>query len=472
MKNTLLIPATAIMLVLSACGGKNSNNHNQQSTTPQEEETSQKPAEQKPDNSVVINLVQTGSDKYSCPDIKSIHVFNADSLIISQNGKNFSYTINKDKSCEKIDSQRYKWHFDISRKEPSAPDYVNITIPRYMDDIYGAQNEKDKNFNDECRINDSRDFCLRFDISNTVELTRNIFADHPAPKPFPELQFNVRMYGPAYGADTAAIPEFFKNAETITVKDNIVTVSGKGSATDLDIIPLACVEECGPETCYSWYIMAKKDGVAYTFWINAGTPEKVPNPANRWLSICVRDLANYGETKTKDWNNLKRKICCTYPSEEEYAALLEYEIFDGEEEYCEGDEEVPTPPTPPNVETIKSFLAEKDSNFTNGKFEGMYENVIEFISEPDKNGNVAISKVGWYPAEPSGKKWKIYTIGVTANASDQFKAYMYTANGITDAEVEKPLTRYSKIKQVEMYGDCMFVSTDRFAWNGKNMVKN
>lgn len=44
-------------------------------------------------------------------------------------------------------------------------------------------------------------------------------------------------------------------------------------------------------------------------------------------------------------------------------------------------------------------------------------------------------------------------IGLTANASDKFLAFMYTPSGITETEVEKELTQYSKLGFVDMYSD-------------------
>ena len=463
MKKTLFILFGAVLLVMSACGGNNTNNQNQQSSTPQQGETSQKPAEQKPDNTVVINLAQKQDSNIVWHNLKSITVYGADSLTINQNGKNFSYTIDKSRSLESIENQRHNWEFVITRKDPSSPDYTLINISKYRNDLYKFSHKKDKR-KDDCKIQDSRCYCEWFSIDGEVALPFGLLSSETL---FPEIVFNVERFKPGWNVDTASLPDFFKKIERLTVKGNTATISYGGKSECLQIIPFTDYEVTHSEHYYGWIFAAKKDTSLY--YIEFGTGMDMPDDvltvsSCKYLSLDFAKPNSEGYTdrigscdkaSVTGCENLKPRLCRRYPDYAECRDVADYYPYDGEEgEYYEE----PKPPTPPDAEKIKAFLTQNVPAIANGTFEDdVLNNGLTHKSNPDKNGNCAVTSIHWYPVEATGKKWKIYTIGVTANASDQFKAYMYTSSGITETDVEKELTKYSKIGNVEMYNDVIYI---------------
>ena len=454
-----LIPAMALVVALAACGGgNNTSSQSQQSTTPQQEETAQKPEEQKSVNSVVINFVQKQDSGIVWQNLKSITVYGADSLVVDQNGKKFSYTIDKSRSSEAIKKHRHHWDFVITRKDPSSPDYTLISVPKYRDDLYNFPHKKD--WEDNCTIEDSRCYNDRFSIDGEVSLAPGLLSSETL---FPEIVFNVAHFNPGWRVDTATLPEFITKIERLTVKGNTATITYGGKTECLQIIPFSDYEITHSEHYYGWTFTAKKDTSLYV--IEFGTAMDMPDDvltvsSCKYLSLDFSKPNNEGYTdpigdcdkaSVIGCENLKPRLCRRFPDYQECRDVADYFTYDGEEgEYYEE----PKPPTPPDSEKIKAFLTQNVPALANGTFEDdVLNNELTHISTPDQNGNCAVTAIHWYPVEATGKKWKIYVIGLNANASDKFLAFMYTPTGITETEVEKELTQYSKLGYVGMYSD-------------------
>ena len=295
-------------------------------------------------NVMTVKLSEYGNCD-NCPNITSIDV-DGENITINQDGTPYLYKIDKDESCEAVEYKNYFWNFRITRVEEQSPDYGEVSIPKFMDDIYGQPGKYDIYpcyiSTTECykaRQNDDYSFddgFYVFTIANEIVLERGFLEKHPESKPLPELSFDIKGFSVIYGVEISGVPNFVKSAKKVMIKDNMVLFSTDTKTVVLEIIPLSDMEVVYSEG-YNWYFVTKADGdiPSMRMCVNAGFEEKVPNPDERWISLSIEDIGYY-DVKFNSWPNLKRKIMATYPTDEEYNNTMEEGILpdlSDEEEY-------------------------------------------------------------------------------------------------------------------------------------------
>ena len=248
-----------------------------------------------------------------------------DSIVVVVDSAAHSYIIDKEKSFESVESPDYLWNFVVSAKDENCPPYDTIIVQRRMTDIFGEKGEWDK---DRCLFS-SQGKAFAANIKNEPEIPRKLFSVYPESKPFPKMVMENLKFYYVYNADSAAVPAFISSAKNIVIKDNKISFSDGEKTTDLEIIPLSDYEEVYSEG-YNWLFYTKEteNCPVLRFKLNAGFDfeKKLLKPEERWISLNVKDMGNF-HFDFRSWDNLKRRICVTYPTEEEFQSTMEEGIL-------------------------------------------------------------------------------------------------------------------------------------------------
>ena len=462
--NKVFIPALACVIVLAGC-------------------TKQEP--------VVINCEE--GDYIS--KLSSIIVYGSDSLVINQNYKNFSYFIDKEHSTETIEDGCHQWEFSIKRKVLSTPDYIRVIVPG--PDRKERLKDESPSFPPQLFILDSRHFYYWNSLSADHNLKYGLLSTETL---FPEIEIQIDKFIPQC-YDTASLPTFIKKAETIIIKGDSVTFNYNGNQTEiLNIIPYSDYEFAHKENQYGWRFSATNQ--KYTYLIEIKTvmsmskDELSVDPCNHIECTILRNnyyhmgryeiwnddpLVKYEIHKPiKGCENLKPHLCRVYPGYItcKNATKMTYHNWGCglDKEWGKGLKEFP------DEQFIENYLIQNVPEFSQGDFIFTEDfGCLVHSAPPNQNGNCAITFIHWYPAESKGKKWKIYTIGINAIASNKFSAYMYnTSTGITPDKVEDDLNNYCNLGSVYMHNDGIdiyyFINNethqDKYLWNGKEMIKS
>lgn len=462
--NKVFIPALACAIVLAAC-------------------TKQEP--------VVINCEE--GDYIS--KLSSIIVYGSDSLVINQNYKNFSYFIDKEHSTETMEDGRHQWEFSIKRKDLSAPDYIRVIVPG--PDRKERLKDESPSFPPQLFILDSRHFYYWNSLSADHNLKYGLLSTETL---FPEIEIQVDKFIPQCH-DTASLPTFIKKAETIIIKGDTVTFNYNGNHTEiLNIIPYSDYEFAHKENQYGWRFSATNQN--YTYLIEICTVMSMPkdelsvDPCNHIECTILRNnyyhmgryeiwnddpLVKYEIHKPiKGCENLKPHLCRNYPDYQDCknATKMTYHNWGCglDKEWKKDLEKFP------DGQIITNYLSQNVPEFSQGDFICYPDpECITHYAPPNQNGNRAITFIQWYPAETTGKKWKIYTIGINEIASNKFSAYMYnTSTGITPDKVEDNLNNFDNLGNVNMHKYGINIDyyinnnrhQDKYLWDGKKMVKS
>ena len=304
----------ACATILASCGGSNQN----QNTT----NTDSAAVEAQAQQAAFVKLHKWSND---CPNITGLKI-TADTLYITQDGKDLAYKIDRDKSCEKVEFKKYEWIFAVSKCDAQAADYKQITVMSHLTDIYGEPAEYEE---DLCCFNTQEDkeclFTHACEVDDIQGLDRQHFANYPVSKPMPELVFDTKMFTAYSFKDVIPAPEIIANAKKITIKGSAVTVSDGAKSVDLEIYPLSDNEQVYSEG-YNWIFTTKPNGdILRLQWkVNTyfpdrwnDTPEK-----DRWANLSVNNCG-YFDVDFHSWKNLKRKMFVNYPTDEEYQKTME-----------------------------------------------------------------------------------------------------------------------------------------------------
>ena len=341
MKRIQKILLVIAIVTLASCGSNNNNNPQANDQLIQDVDSVT------PAPTVTIALTEYRNCE-NCPNITSVEI-QGDKLTITQDGTPYLYEIDNAESFEEISYNKYFWTFRIARVDEQSPDYGEVSIPKFMDDIYGEPGEYDIYpcyiSTTDCykaRLNDDYSLdsgFLTFTIASDIALERGFLERHPESKPLPELSFDINKFSTFYGIDIATVPGFVKDAKRVTIKDRFVVFDCEDKAVALEIMPLSDREIVYSEG-YNWCFLTKADGAipSMCLCVNTGFYEDIPNPDDRWISLDI-DGVGYYSVKFNSWSNLQRKIMASYPTDEEYYTTKEEGILpdysDEEEEYYE-----------------------------------------------------------------------------------------------------------------------------------------
>ena len=248
-----------------------------------------------------------------------------DSIIVVVDSVAHTFLIDKEKSFESIESPDYLWNFVVKGKSENCPPYDTITVERRMTDIFGEKSKWDK---DRCLFSGKGDVSAAT-IKNEPDIPRQMFAAYPQSKPFPELVFeNVKFYI-GYQVDSAKVPSFCYTTKTIVIKDNKISFSDGEKTEELEMIPLSDYENVYSEG-YDWNFSTKETGNCplLRFRLNAGFDfeRKQLKPKERWITIYVGDVG-YFQFDFCSWDNLKRRLSVSYPTEEDFQTTMEEGIY-------------------------------------------------------------------------------------------------------------------------------------------------
>lgn len=342
MKKMQKLMVLLAVFALASCTSSNNAKNTDVEQPSQQEDSIAAPA-----NKVTIALTEYRNCE-DCPNITSVDI-QGDKLTITQDGIPYSYGIDQVESYEEIQYNKYYWNFRIARVDEQSPDYGEVCIPKFMDDIYGEPGEYDIYpcyiSTTDCykaRQNDDYSFdggFHTFTIASDIALERGFLERHPESKPLPELSFDINKFSAFYGVDIATVPGFVKDAKRVTIKDRFVVFDCENKAVALEIMPLSDRESVYSEG-YNWSFVTKADGAipSMCLCVNTGFYEDIPNPDDRWVSLDI-DGVGYYSVKFNSWENLSRKIMASYPTDEEYNTTKEEGILpdysDEEDEYYE-----------------------------------------------------------------------------------------------------------------------------------------
>lgn len=248
-----------------------------------------------------------------------------DSIVVVRDGASQIYTIDKEKSFERVDCKDYVWYFMVSARSENCLPCDTIKLELQMTDIYKEKSEWDY---DRCCFlyGDSSVYCR---VLNEPEIQKGLFADHPESKPFPELVMeNARFYY-GYQVDSAKVPGFISAVKRVVIKDNTISFSDGEKTTTLEMIPLSDHEDVYSEG-YNWNFETKATDFCpqLAITLNAGFDfeRKLYKPEQRWISLFLKDIGEIQFT-FKSWDNLKRMISVSYPSEHEFQVTMEEGIL-------------------------------------------------------------------------------------------------------------------------------------------------
>ena len=304
-------------MLISCGGGKNSN-----STA----NTDSADGETQP--AAIVNLHKWSSD---CPNITGLKI-TADSLFVTQDGKDFAYKIDRDKSYEKVEFKKYEWVFTVTKADAQAADYKQITVMSHLTEIYGEPNEYEE---DLCCFDTKEDkermFTHACEVDDIQGLYRAYFADYPVSKPIPELVFDI-TYFTAYGTfvqGSFPAPEIIANAKKVSIKGSTVTVNDGTKSVGLEIFPLSDNERVYSEG-YEWIFVTKPNGdIPRLQWdVYTCFPDRWNDIAEKDRVVGINvDLCCCYDVDFHSWSNLKRKMFINYPTDEEYQRTMEEGIY-------------------------------------------------------------------------------------------------------------------------------------------------
>ncbi len=285
-------------------------------------------------------------DREQYPEVSYVEI-DGDNLVIMEEGTAYAYKIDMAESFEEVRYNNYLWNLHIVRVDEQSPDYGEVNVYKFMDDIYGEPDKYDIYplyiITNECmhaRANEdySHDDGMHiYTVVSEIGLQRGFLERHPESKPLPELSFDITKFDTYYYVDAATVPDFVKNAKRVLIKGNTVVFDCEGKTVALEILPLSDIESVYSEG-YNWHFMTKSDGAipSMRMCVNTGFYEDIPNPDDRWVSLSVEEMGYY-DVEFNSWQNLSRKIMATYPTDEEYNRVKEEGILpdlsDEEEDY-------------------------------------------------------------------------------------------------------------------------------------------
>ena len=248
-----------------------------------------------------------------------------DSIIVVVDSVAHTFFIDKEKSFESIESPDYLWNFVVCGKDESCPPYDTITVERRMTDIFGEKSKWDK---DRCLFSGKGDVSAAT-IKNEPDIPRQMFAAYPQSKPFPELLMENAKFYNIYRKDSSEIPSFLWPVNRVVIKDNKITFSGGENDVVLEMVPLSDYEQVYSEG-YNWVFTTKATDKypALKVTLNAGFDfeKKELKPKERWISLFLDDIGEI-QFDFQSWDNLKRRICVSYPTEEEFQSTMEEGIY-------------------------------------------------------------------------------------------------------------------------------------------------
>ena len=256
-----------------------------------------------------------------------------DSIVLVRDGASQVYTIDKEKSFERVDCKDYLWYFMISGRSENCLPCDTIVLELQMTDIYKEKSEWDY---DRCMFlyGDSSVYCR---VLNEPAIQKRLFADHPESKPFPELVMDDAKFYNVLDLDTAKIPSFLLPVKRVVIKDNKIIFSDGEKTTELEMIPLSDHEDVYSEG-YDWNFETKATDFCpqLSITLNAGFDfeRKLYKPEQRWITLFLKDIGEIQFT-FKSWDNLKRMISVSYPSEHEFQVTMEEGILP---DYSDEDE--------------------------------------------------------------------------------------------------------------------------------------
>lgn len=311
-KISIILLACAAMLV--SCGGGNNINNTANTDSATIETNAQQTA--------IVKLHKWSND---CPNITALRI-TADSLYVIQDGKDFAYKIDRDKSCEKVDFKKYEWIFAVSKCDAQTPDYKQITVMSHLTEIYGEPVEYEE---DLCYFDTKEDkqriFTHACEVDEIQGLDRQYFANYPVSKPMPELVFDTKKFSAYSITNAIPAPEIIANAKKISIKDSTVTVNDGAKSLDLAIYPLSDNEMVYSEG-YKWIFITKPNGdIPRLQWeVSTCFPDSWNNTAekDRWTDLSIGDCGYY-DVDFHSWKNLKRKMFINYPTDEEYQKTMD-----------------------------------------------------------------------------------------------------------------------------------------------------
>lgn len=248
-----------------------------------------------------------------------------DSIIVVVDSVAHTFFIDKEKSFESIESPDYLWNFVVKGKSENCPPYDTITVERRMTDIFGEKSKWDK---DRCLFSGKGDVSAAT-IKNEPDIPRQMFASYPQSKPFPELLMENAKFYNIYRKDSSEIPSFLWPVNRVVIKDNKITFSGGENDVVLEMVPLSDYEQVYSEG-YNWVFTTKATDKypALKVTLNAGFDfeKKELKPKERWISLFLDDIGEI-QFDFQSWDNLKRRICVSYPTEEEFQSTMEEGIL-------------------------------------------------------------------------------------------------------------------------------------------------
>ena len=300
--------AAALVLALFSCRG----GENGQGTGNQTENES--------DKGIALQLERI----YTQSPFKMSATIYPDSIVVVKDSICSTYIIDKEKSYETVEIQKYIWNFIVSGKGETSLPCDTIVVDKYRTEIFGEKRQWDMDR-----------FILKtkeghyFQIQNEFDLQRRMFANYPESKPFPELLMENAKFYNIYRKDSSEIPSFLWPVNRVVIKDNKITFSGGENDVVLEMVPLSDYEQVYSEG-YNWVFTTKATDKypAIRVTLNAGFDfeKKELKPKERWISLFLDDIGEI-QFEFQSWDNLKRRICVTYPTEEEFQSTMEEGIL-------------------------------------------------------------------------------------------------------------------------------------------------
>ena len=441
MKNiSLFLLACATMLV--SCGGSN-NTNNTSNTDSAAKIKTQQPA--------IVKLHKWSND---CPNITGLKI-TADTLYITQDGKDLAYKIDRNKSCEKVEFKKYEWIFAVSKCDAQAADYKQITVMSHLTEIYGEPDQFDDNL---CYFDTKEDkqrmFTHACEIDDIQGLKRQYFANYPVSKPMPELVFDTKMFTAYSFKDAITASEIIANAKKISIKGSTVTVNDGTKSVDLEIYPLSDNESVYAEG-YDWIFTTKPNGnIPRLQWeVNTGFPDD-------WNDVLEKDRranlninnCGYYDVDFHSWKNLKRKMFINYPTDEQYQNTMEEGVLPDvdpdydEEEYEVDDEQPDDNPNQARIDMCKDLWndlkEDQEINPFAQQVEGSAKDNVVKIEGLSYKGATHY-EVMFYPLE-LGRDFKIYVADYNDDENYTVTAYKYGQLGFQEVPLEPVLDKALK----------------------------
>lgn len=433
-KISLILWACAAMLV--SCGGGNNTNNTANTDSAVVETNDQQAA--------IVKLHKWSND---CPNITGLKI-TADSLYVTQDGKDFAYKIDRDKSCEKVEFEKYEWIFAVSKCNAQTPDYKQITVMSHLTEIYGEPDEYEE---DLCCFDTKEDkerlFTHACEVDGIQGLDRQHFANYPVSKPMPELVFDTKMFSAYSITNAIPAPEIIANAKKISIKDSTITVDDGSKSVDLAIYPLSDNERVYSEG-YEWIFITKPNGdIPRLQWeVNTSFPDSwndIPEK-ERWVNLSI-DKCGYYDVDFHSWKNLKRKMFINYPTDEEYQRTMEEGIYpdvEDDEDYDNDDEYLGDNPEQAHIELcqdlwndLKNELKEEDDYvfFAHREEAKTHDGVVKIEGLSDKGATHY--EANFYPLE-LGRDFKIYIVDHDDKGNYYVYAYQYGQLGFQEVPLE------------------------------------